>query len=818
MSVPPAHGLPLDAPPASAEALKVAEGLSLLDLAMDEDLCGIRDFAPGTTLGNYHLHAKLGEGGFGVVWRAQQTAPVVREVALKILRSATADPEVIARFQQEQSLLARMTHPGIATVFDAGQTEEGLPYLIMEMVRGVPITQYCLEKKLDFRSRIQLMLDVCRAVQHAHEKAILHRDLKPSNILVTEVDGRPLPKVIDFGISQRLAGTDNASSHHPRERSTGVLGTPNYMAPEELSIEGSVPDVRADVYSLGVILFEVITGAPGELAGRPSTIVLRNREAAVFSSKLPRHAFPELDWINLKALEKDPVQRYPTVAALANDLERMLRHEPLSVGPAGLWYPFVKLVQRRRALFTIGTVATFSLAGLTVMAVQNYRQEIQAHRQAERLRLLAEAESHRANEALEFLSGLLKDAASEVSRGKNPEALLHALGTASTKVTQMNGQPELQTMLAGRLGEVYDKMDAQRPAQPLIQLQVGLLSQAYGADDERTLEALMKLAASTRDGGDRQKAAELFQQVAERLEGSGRQDTPLAFSARQRQADMLSQLDRNQEALVIMRALQYRRDEKGKPATESTLFMRTLAEMQVRQGDFDGARTTLQAILNSASKGPKGRVVRTRTLSSLTGLEARADRRAEALLYARECIAGSEDLAAHNSSEMMDTFIGMSRIHARYGETDEALKLIWQAEELAKRAGNSNQQVHAVMAEADVCESSKRHEGMLLALDKEEKLRRADHTTPLEPLLYLQTRKSSALTDLQRHEEAEKLVWDAWEQIKAHPAEFQAQDTRETFAKRFINISERIQVATGSPQRNAALIREWREWMGEARP
>lgn len=798
--------------------MDVAEGLSLLDLAMDDEFCGIRDFDPGAKLGNYHLKAKLGEGGFGVVWRAQQTAPVVREVALKILRSSTADPEIIARFHQEQSVLARMTHPGIATVFDAGQTEEGLPYLIMEMVRGVPITQYCAEKRPDFRPRIQLMLDVCRAVQHAHEKAILHRDLKPSNILVTEVDGRPLPKVIDFGISQRLAGTDGSAHSARREPSAGVLGTPNYMAPEELTLEGGIPDVRVDVYSLGVILFEVLTGAPGEQAGRPSTRVLRRGVPVQFRTKVPRHAFPELDWINLKALEKDPAERYPTVEAFAADLQRLLRHEPLSVGPAGWWYPFRKLVQRRKALFATGAMAVISLLAITAMAVKNYRREVAAHREADRLRLLAEAESVRANEALEFLSGLLKDAAGEVSRGKNPEALLQALGSASIKVTQMTAQPELQSTLAARLGEIYRQMDAQRPAQPLIELQIGLLTQRYGPDDDRTLQALLNLAGTTRDGGDRAKAVELFQQVAERLEASGRGDTPLAFSARHYQAGLLGQLNRTHEAVLIMKSLLHRRDDKGKPASESTLFMRTLADLQSRDGDHEGARSTLLTVLNRVSKGPKGRVVRTRMLNALANLEMRAGRKKEALEYARECIEGSADLAESDASDMIDTYIGMARIHANCGETDIALELIEQGEQLARQVGNSNQEIHAVMAEADVCEASNQPQGSLLALQREGELRHADPTTPQEPLMYMRTRMGTALSNLERHEEAEQQVLDTWQQIKAHPREFQDRDTRKWHAERFINICEKAQAAGGDPQRHAALIAEWKEWMSEPRP
>ncbi len=359
---------------------------------------------PGDFIGRYKLLEKIGEGGFGAVWRAEQSEPIRREVALKVIKAGMDSAVIIARFGAERQALARMDHPNIAAVIDAGTAEGGRPFFAMELVKGVPITEYADTHKLTIRQRLELFIPVCQAVQHAHQKAILHRDLKPSNILVMEVDGKPVPKVIDFGIAKALgtSGTDGiaeeieASLHLTQ---TGAfIGTPRYMSPEQAGASADM-DTRSDIYTLGVILYELLTGdtpLPREALrqaalhevlrmiresdpARPSSRVGIAGEStratsiarATEPSRLNRTLRGDLDWITLKALEKERERRYESAAALAQDIERHLRSEPVEASPPSAIYRFRKLVRRNRLAFAAGAAIVLSLvAGIAVSTWQ----------------------------------------------------------------------------------------------------------------------------------------------------------------------------------------------------------------------------------------------------------------------------------------------------------------------------------------------------------------------------------------------------------------------------------------------------------------
>ncbi len=356
-------------------------------LAANAKTVGVAAPAPGALnlertgdwIGRYKLIEELGEGGFGVVWRAEQTEPIHREVALKVIRPGMDSREIIARFAAEQQALALMDHPNIAAVLDAGATDNGRPYFVMELVKGVPITTYCDEHKLTIRQRLELFIPVCQAVQHAHQKAILHRDLKPSNILVMEVDGKPVPKVIDFGIAKALGSSGELALQASlmRTQEGMVIGTPQYMSPEQA---GSMPDVdtRSDIYTLGVILYELLTGnTPIPLdqlkqaaldqvlrliregdTKRPSSSLLPLSEAVKLRAtdrssdpkKISAILRGDIDWIVLKALEKERERRYDSANALAEDIQHHLQNEPVNAGPPSAAYRFRKLVQRNKLL------------------------------------------------------------------------------------------------------------------------------------------------------------------------------------------------------------------------------------------------------------------------------------------------------------------------------------------------------------------------------------------------------------------------------------------------------------------------------------
>jgi serine/threonine protein kinase/tetratricopeptide (TPR) repeat protein len=373
-----AHAAPqrvLDAPqavtPTSAEALPLE--------------------CPGAVIGPYKLLEQIGEGGMGTVYLAQQTEPVRRLVALKVIKPGMDSRQVIARFEAERQALALMDHPNIARVFEAGTTDRGHPYFVMELVKGVPITNYCDEHKLPPRARLELFVQVCQAVQHAHQKGIIHRDLKPSNVLVASYDGVPVPKVIDFGIAK-------ATGRQLTDRTlvTGfgtVVGTLEYMSPEQAELNQLDIDTRSDIYSLGVLLYELLTGTTPlepkrlkeaaflevlrvireEEPPRPSTRLGTTRELPAIAAsrglhpkKLSGLVRGELDWIVMKALEKDRNRRYETANGLGRDLQRYLADEPVQAGPPSAWYRFRKFARRNKRPLVM---ATGVLVALLVMMI-----------------------------------------------------------------------------------------------------------------------------------------------------------------------------------------------------------------------------------------------------------------------------------------------------------------------------------------------------------------------------------------------------------------------------------------------------------------
>ncbi len=339
------------------------------------------------------LVRKLGEGGMGVVWLAEQTAPVRRQVAVKLIRAGMYDELSAHRFQSEMQSLAMMDHPAIAKVFDAGTTQQGQPYFVMELVAGQPITQYCDQRRLAIRERLALFIKACEAVQHAHEKAIVHRDLKPGNILVAEVDGKPAPRIIDFGVAKTISA--DAAAPSPYTHAGFFLGTPGYMSPEQADPSVADIDARADVYALGVMLYVLLSGyqpfetGPGEKPSleqwlrqlredeptRPSAKLRGNRAHSVATAQA-RSAAPkqlaamlrgDLDWITLKALEKDRTRRYSTAAELAADLRRYLDDQPVSARPVDPLYRLYKYVRRHRAAAGAATGLVLLLTGFSVL-------------------------------------------------------------------------------------------------------------------------------------------------------------------------------------------------------------------------------------------------------------------------------------------------------------------------------------------------------------------------------------------------------------------------------------------------------------------
>src|SRR5262245_17918378 len=347
--------------------------------------------SPGTTIGPYKLLEQIGEGGMGTVYVAEQKQPVRRTVALNVIKPGMDTREVIARFEAERQALAMMNHPSIAKVLDAGATAAGRPYFVMELVKGTPITDFCDQQKLETRERLQLFVTLCQAVQHAHQKGLIHRDLKPSNVLIELHDVTPIPKVIDFGVAKAIGQQLTEATLH-----TGfsqMVGTPLYMSPEQAGQSSLDVDTRSDVYSLGVLLYELLTGAtpfdketfskvgydemrrmiredvPPRPSQRVSTLAAKalptvSQQRAADDRQRISALCGELDWIVMKALEKDRSRRYDTPAGLAADVRRYLSDEPVEACPPSAWYRFRKFARRNMA-----ALATASVVALVVSVV-----------------------------------------------------------------------------------------------------------------------------------------------------------------------------------------------------------------------------------------------------------------------------------------------------------------------------------------------------------------------------------------------------------------------------------------------------------------
>jgi eukaryotic-like serine/threonine-protein kinase len=456
----------------------------------------------GIYIDDYHLLHLIGEGGMGEVWLAEQKQPVRRRVAIKLIKAGMDTREVVSRFESERQALALMDHPAIAKVFDAGTTPEGRPYFVMEYVAGMPITTYCDRRRLSTRQRLELFISVCEGVQHAHQKAIIHRDLKPSNILVTEVDGKPVPRIIDFGVAK--ATSQRLSARTLYTQVGAVIGTLDYISPEQADSGGVDIDTRSDVYSLGVVLYELLSGAlPFDFrklayaevlrclreqdAPTPSTRLRTQGDDSALTAKNRNADLPTLmsllqgdpDAITLKALEKDRARRYSTPLELAADIGRYLRNEPVSAHAPSAAYHARKYIRRHRLGVTLVSLLVL-LAIISAVA-----QTIQLRR--------IRRERDRADRITNFLTDMFKVSSPSEARG-NAVTAREILDRSSNEIEKgLDQDPEVRSQLMLVMAKTYENLGLFSRAHDLMERVVQDRRGALGPDHPKTLEAMSQM-------------------------------------------------------------------------------------------------------------------------------------------------------------------------------------------------------------------------------------------------------------------------------------------------------------------------------------
>ncbi|MFK8030682.1 MAG: tetratricopeptide repeat protein [Gammaproteobacteria bacterium] len=494
----------------AGEDLSTAEKTHLAAQVIQDAASVFAESAVPKTVGPFHILEEIGEGGMSIVYAAEQYQPVNRRVALKVIRPGMGSRDVINRFESERQALAMMDHVNIAKIFDGGTTEHGLPYFVMELVSGEPLTSYCDSHTLTIPERLELFCNVCSAVQHAHLKGVVHRDLKPSNILVGEQDGKPHVKVIDFGIAKALDATLNVDP--TKTRNGQVMGTPTHMSPEQASGQVYAIDTRTDVYSLGVVLFQLLTGElPYVVEGMGGDAIRRSIEQGATSRPSAKirsvdektvHAAErnmryrqwvgaiegDLDWITMRAMEVEPARRYQTVNAIATDIQHYLHARPIAARPPSATYLVGRFVRRNRKMVIAASIAVFAmLAGITLATIGMVRATY-----AERVAI---SKQRTAEKAKEFLVGTFVASDPEAARGRQVSASDLLRQGAARIDRELDDEPEIQSALLQTMGRAFENLALYDEAEPLLRRAVDLAVEAHGPDH-------LEVAAAQKDLGE----------------------------------------------------------------------------------------------------------------------------------------------------------------------------------------------------------------------------------------------------------------------------------------------------------------------------
>ncbi|MCP4898990.1 MAG: serine/threonine protein kinase [bacterium] len=660
---------------------------------------------PELQIHGFRVLQRIGEGGMGEVYIAEQMQPIRRKVALKIIKRGLDSQEVVARFENERQALAMMDHQNIAKVFEAGTTERGRPFFVMEYVQGVAITEHCDRHRLSNHDRLELFARVCEGVQHAHQKAIIHRDIKPSNVLVTVQDGQAVPKIIDFGVAK-------ATAQRLTERTMftefgQIIGTPEYMSPEQAEMTGQDIDTRTDIYSLGVLLYELLVGElpfnseelrsldsdsvrrkireedPPKPSSRVSMLTAESEKIGTNRQTdlggLARQLRGDLDWIVLKALEKDRTRRYESAYGFAADVRRHLANQPVVASPPSTAYRFRKFVKRHRAgVITTATAAAALLAGLA-LAIFGFVNA--SHERDHKEAALAEAKT-----VTEFLAGML--AAVDPSAKGRDVTVRQVLDEASEQISPaLTGQPLAEAHLRHTIGSSYLGLGLHAEAERHLPLAVELRSQYLGSQHSETLVSIDRLASLYLAQGRFQEAeAKYASLLAIRITMLGRQHRDAQWAAFGL-ANVFFQQGRFEEAEVIYQtALSVFRSSLGADHEDTLWAMFNLASCHWAKGEYGTAEPLYLRVLEgrTATLGTEhpDTIDAMNNLAALYHVQGRFV--AAEQLYSQALEVGTRVRGAEHP-ETLVLLGNLGELRADQGRNDEARALLTQVIELKSR-------------------------------------------------------------------------------------------------------------------------------------
>ncbi len=689
----------------------------------------------GEWVGPYLLVDQIGEGGMGVVFLAEQREPVRRRVALKVIKPGMDTGHVLARFEAERQALAMMDHPNIAQVHDTGTTASGRPYFVMELVHGVPMTVYCDHNHLAPRERLALFLPICRAVQHAHQKGIIHRDLKPSNVLVTLVDGRPVPKVIDFGIAKAI---DRRLTERTMFTEVGVvIGTPEYMSPEQADLSRRDVDTRSDVYGLGVLLYELLTGttplersrlreaAFDEVLRRireeeppppstrlrsaeqlPSIAALRRTDAG----RLAKLVRGDLDWIVMKSLEKDRSRRYATADALALDVQRYLDGDPVEAGPPSASYRLRKFTRKHRAALATATAFVVLLVVTTVFsswqAVRALRAESSAEDNLTKAKT-SETKARKSATQAKAIADFFRDKVIAAARPpgqdgglgrdvKLREALDHA---EAGIVDRFSDEPEAEASIRDALGQSYIYLGEPEKGLKQYERALELQRAALGPEYPSTIVAMCGVAEAHHHAGRLERAIPLYEEAIQLMDKVHGKEHPHTLVVRNNLAVAYAAVGRHAEAVPLHEAVYAQMVSQSGPDNDQTLLAlsnlaaayRDAGKLNIAIAKHEEAVRRMKAVLVEGHPYLPGTIV------NLAMDYYEADKPDKAVPLLEDALSRQVSILGDDHPTTLRTKSNLALVHRDAGRPGEAVRLLRAALPIAERKlGPENSQTQGV--------------------------------------------------------------------------------------------------------------------------